>query len=273
MKPTRRSADGGVVVEGAIETERRGGGIEGVVRAVVVGASARAREGVTIGAARALSGDCPLDRAEAAGLSAHARTRVARAALGAQGDDAADGFTAIKRALWAVGDFQTVAGTHTGTTEKHLVIGVGVVEADAVDEEERLIGVGAAHEERPERAVRARSEQRRAARVAEGVFERGLLATRELSGGECFNKGAEGGRSGRCARAEGDHGGELRGRGLGAKTPVGAGAQRAQRKAHACREHEQAPRRGPRRAKNRKFHGCGLVKNGGQEQAHPAIFL
>ena len=173
--------------------------------------------------------------------------------MGAEGNDAADGFTAIERALRTVGDFETVAGTHAGAAEEHLVIGVGVIEADAVDEKERLIGVGAAHKERPERAVGTRSKQGRTARVAEGVFERCLLATRELGRGECFNEDTQRGRSGGRARTERDYGGELRGRGLGAKTPVRAGAQRAQQKTstrRTGREHGQEPTRGPRRARN-----------------------
>jgi type VI secretion system protein ImpH len=75
------------------------------------------------------------------------------AALGAQGNDPADRLAAIERALRSVRDFEAVARAHTRAAEKNLIIRVGVVEANAVNEEERLVGIRPAHKKRAERAA------------------------------------------------------------------------------------------------------------------------
>ena len=123
-------------------------------------------------------------------------------------------------------DFKTVARRDARAAEKNLVVRVGVVEANAVNEEERLVGIRPAHKERVERAIRARGEERRAGVGAERVAQRGLLAPREFGRGDLVNDGADCARSRRCARAGRHEGLELGRRDLGAKAEVDADARK-----------------------------------------------
>ena len=68
--------------------------------------------------------------------------RGALAPLRVQQNDAAHGLAAVERALRPMGHLEAVAGTDTGAAEKNTVVGIRIVDADAVDDEQRLVRVG-----------------------------------------------------------------------------------------------------------------------------------
>ena len=146
----------------------------------------------------------PLHRAVAAGLHADAPGRIAGAALGAQRDDAADRLTAVQRALRTVRHLQAVARPEASPAKKYGVIRVRVVEPQAVDQEQRLVRVGPAQENRRTGAGCARGKQRGARHAAEGLGERGDLLPRQVGAGQHIDGAAHGLGGGRRARRRGN---------------------------------------------------------------------
>ena len=141
MKPADGAADARALADFAVEAERGVGRVEEIVRPVIFGASALHGEVPRVRAALALGGDRALPRAETAGLKRRAAARRTRAALRAQRNHAADRLAAVERALRAVRDFEIVARAEAGAAEVNLVVGVRIVGAQAVDQEERLIRI------------------------------------------------------------------------------------------------------------------------------------
>ena len=106
------------------------------------GGGKRPRTGLVAG----LGVDRPLDGAERTGLGCHRPVRRTAAAHAAERHHAAHGLAAVERALRAVRHLQAVAGADARAAEGERVVGVRVVEAQAVHQKQRLVRVAAAQE-------------------------------------------------------------------------------------------------------------------------------
>ena len=51
-------------------------------------------------------------------------------------------------------DLEAVAEAHAGAAEEELVVRIRIIETDPVDEEERLVGIGAPQKDRSDAAGR-----------------------------------------------------------------------------------------------------------------------
>ena len=249
VKPAERAADARALVHLVIEAQDGRRRIEIIVGAIVHRATALGGKTPRVGTALTLRRERALHGAEAAGLDRHAATRSAGAALGAQRYDAAHGLAAVERALRTVSDLERVARTDARAAEIDLVVGVRIVDPDAVDEEEGLVGIRAAQKERRHRAVRARGEQRRTGDATERTGQRVDLAAREIGGRDDIDRRADVLRIRGSACRRGDERRELCGRGLSEP-----GRKRGER-ADCAKRHA----RGKRGRRRTRFHGCVLL--------------
>ena len=77
-------------------------------------------------------------------------------------------------------DFQTVARAHARATKEDLIIGVGIVEPNAIDQKQRLVRIRPAQKKRVDRPARSRRKMRRTGREPQGRRQRRRLPSREV---------------------------------------------------------------------------------------------
>ena len=187
----------------SVEPQRVGDAVKFVVHPFVVGVATRDGERIAALLVASLRAGRALDSAKRASLERDHAVRLTRAALAAEGHDAADRLAAVERALRTVRDLEVIAGPETGAAEGDLVVGVGVVGPYAIHEEECLVGVGPAQKERGGRTGRTRGRRRGAGDAGQRGAEVVELHARQLGGAERID-GRTGGRerSGRARRGE-----------------------------------------------------------------------
>ena len=150
-----------------------------------------------------------LHGAERAGLKRSRPRRRTGTALRAQRQHAAHGLAPVERALGTMGHLQAVAARRAHATERDRIVGVGIVEPDAIDQKQGLVRIGAAQEERRHAAGCAGSQRRGAGNAAKGRPEVGELHPRQIGGADGVDEGARGRQRRGGARRREDIGGQL----------------------------------------------------------------
>ena len=216
-----------------------------VVRPLVLGAAVLQRDIVGPSAALPLGVDCPLHRAKRTTFDRDALRGRAFAFECPHSHDAAHGFAAIERALRTPRNLDAVGSRYARAAEKHGIVGVRVVQAQAVHQKQRLVGVRAAQEERRRRPGGAAGKKRQARQTPQGPAQRADLLSGQFLAGNEVDAAAQRAQGHGRARG-GDHDFvELHGlrRRLGRQTDGHGG----QRRKDGCQRDEAPARTGRRR--------------------------
>ena len=130
-------------------------------------------------------------RAKGTALNRQLRRRRPLTLARPHGHHPAHGLAAVQGALRAADDLEAVGSRQTRPAEKHGVVSVRVVQAQTIDEKQRLVGIGAAQEERGGRTTSAGGKQRHTRRSAQGRAQRADLLARKFFAGDEIDAAAQ----------------------------------------------------------------------------------